>query len=112
MVLTYLKRAAKTPASAAEPARTVVADMLAKIDQRGEEGVRAYCRELDQWSGEIVMSQQAIEQQTQDVPIAVRRDIEWAIARVRDFAKAQRESIRDFQVELAPGLVAGQKLVP
>jgi sulfopropanediol 3-dehydrogenase len=31
---------------------------------------------------------------------------------VRDFAKAQRESIRDFQVELAPGLVAGQKLVP
>jgi sulfopropanediol 3-dehydrogenase len=112
MVLTYLKRAAKTPASAADSARKVVADMLAKIDQRGEEGVRAYSRELDQWSGDIVMSQQAIEQQTQDVPIAVRRDIEWAIARVRDFAKAQRESIRDFQVELAPGLVAGQKLVP
>jgi sulfopropanediol 3-dehydrogenase len=111
MALTYLKRAAKTPASAACSARKVVADMLAKIDQRGEEAVRAYSRELDQWSGDIVMSRQAIEQQAQDVPIAVRRDIEWAIARVRDFAMAQRESIRDFQVELAPGLVAGQKLV-
>jgi sulfopropanediol 3-dehydrogenase len=111
MALTYLKRAAKTPASAAGSARKVVADMLAKIDQRGEEAVRAYSRELDQWSGDIVMSRQAIEQQAQDVPIAVRRDIEWAIARVRDFAMAQRESIRDFQVELAPGLVAGQKLV-
>jgi sulfopropanediol 3-dehydrogenase len=58
------------------------------------------------------MSPQAIEQQVQDVPTTVRRDIEWAIARVRDFAVAQRASIRDFQVELAPGLVAGQKLVP
>ena len=32
--------------------------------------------------------------------------------RVRDFAGAQRESIKDFQVELTPGLIAGQKLVP
>jgi len=112
MALTYLKRAAKTPASVAEPARKVVADMLAQIGQRGEEAVRAYALELDRWSGDIVMSRQAIEQQVQDVPTTVRRDIEWAIARVRDFAMAQRESIRDFQVELAPGLVAGQKLGP
>jgi sulfopropanediol 3-dehydrogenase len=112
MALTYLKRAAKMPASVAEPARKVVADMLAQIGQRGEEAVRAYALELDRWSGDIVMSRQAIEQQVQDVPTTVRRDIEWAIARVRDFAMAQRESIRDFQVELAPGLVAGQKLVP
>lgn len=40
ITLTYLKRAAKT-ASTAEPARKVVADMLAKINQRGEEAVRA-----------------------------------------------------------------------
>ena len=112
MPLTYLKRAARTPASMSDAARTVVADMLAEIGQRGEEAVRAFALKLDRWSGDIVMSRQAIEQQAQDVPIAVRRDIEWAIARVRDFAVAQRESIRDFQVELAPGLVAGQKLVP
>jgi sulfopropanediol 3-dehydrogenase len=112
MAFTYLKRAAKMPASVAEPARKVVADMLAQIGQRGEEAVRAYALELDRWSGDIVMSRQAIEQQVQDVPTTVRRDIEWAIARVRDFAMAQRESIRDFQVELVPGLVAGQKLVP
>jgi sulfopropanediol 3-dehydrogenase len=112
MALTYLKRAAKTPASVTEPARQVVADMLAQIGQHGEEAVRGYALELDRWSGDIVMSRRAIEQQAQDVPTTVRRDIEWAIARVRDFAMAQRESIRDFQVELAPGLVAGQKLVP
>ncbi len=68
--------------------------MLAEIGQRGEEAVRAYALKLDRWSGDIVMSRQAIEQQTRDVPAAVRRDIEWATARVRDFATAQR---REYQ---------------
>ena len=112
MAVTYLKRAAKTPGSQTDSARKVVADMLAEIAQRGEEAVRAYALKLDRWSGEIVMSREAIERRTRDVPASVRRDIEWATARVRDFARAQRESIKDFQVELTPGLVAGQKLVP
>src|SRR4029078_11952723 len=86
--------------------------MLAEIARRKEEAVREYALKLDRWSGDIVMSREAIEQQVREVPTAVRRDIEWATGRVRDFAMAQRESIRDFQVELAPGLVAGQKLVP
>ena len=36
----------------------------------------------------------------------------FAIGQVRRFATAQRESMRDFSVELLPGLVAGQRLVP
>jgi sulfopropanediol 3-dehydrogenase len=31
---------------------------------------------------------------------------------VRRFAEAQRASVRDFEVEISPGVVAGQKLVP
>ena len=47
MPLTYLKRAARTPASMSDAARTVVADMLAEIGQRGEEAVRAFALKLD-----------------------------------------------------------------
>jgi|SRR5581483_2742256 len=112
MAVTYLKRAVKTPATETEAARKVVGQMLTEISRRGEEAVREYALKLDGWSGDIVMSGAEIAQQVRDVPSAVRRDIEWATARVRDFAIAQRESIRDFQVELAPGLVAGQRLVP
>jgi sulfopropanediol 3-dehydrogenase len=112
MAVTYLKKAAKTPASETESARKVVADMLAEIGLRREEAVREYALKLDRWSGDIVIPRKTIEQRIREVPLDVRRDVEWATARVRDFAMAQRGSIRDFQVELAPGLVAGQKLVP
>src|SRR5207249_989599 len=46
------------------------------------------------------------------VPLSVKRDIEFATAQVRQFAEAQMASIRDFSVELSPGLVAGQRLIP
>ena len=42
----------------------------------------------------------------------MRRDIDFAVDQVRRFALAQRDSVREFSVELIPGLVAGQKLVP
>jgi sulfopropanediol 3-dehydrogenase len=64
MAITYLKRAAKTLASETDSARKVVTEMLAEISQRGEEAVCAYALKLDRWSGDIVMSRQAIEQQT------------------------------------------------
>ena len=112
MTITYLKRAAKTPESETETARKVVAEMLAEIERRGEAAVRDYALKLDRWSGDIVVSPQEIERRTRDIPPAIRRDIEWATAQVRAFALAQRASIKDFQVELTPGLLAGQKLVP
>jgi sulfopropanediol 3-dehydrogenase len=39
-------------------------------------------------------------------------DIEFATERVRRFAQAQRESIREFTIEMQPGLTAGQRLIP
>ena len=42
----------------------------------------------------------------------MRSDIDFAVDQVRRFAQAQRESIRDFSIELLPGLMAGQRLVP
>jgi sulfopropanediol 3-dehydrogenase len=112
MSITYLKKAGKTPETETGTARKVVAEMLAEIGQRGEAAVRDYALKLDQWSGDILVSPQEVEQRTRDIPQAIKRDIEWATTQVRSFALAQRDSIKDFQVELAPGLVAGQRLVP
>src|SRR5207245_1074253 len=41
-----------------------------------------------------------------------KRDIEFATERVRRFALAQKASLREFETEVAPGLRAGQRLVP
>jgi sulfopropanediol 3-dehydrogenase len=111
-VATYLKRASKTPETESAHAREVVSAMLAEIDRNGEAAVRAYARDLDGWSGDIVVSAAEIERRTRDIPAGVRRDIEFATAQVRRFALAQRASLTEFSFEVCPGLVAGQRLLP
>jgi sulfopropanediol 3-dehydrogenase len=112
MTIEYLKRATKTPETESENARAVVSAMLAAIEAGGEQAVRDYAQKLDRWRGPIVLTAEEIERRAAEVPEAVRRDIEFATGRVRAFALAQRRSITDFSVELLPGLVAGQRLVP
>jgi sulfopropanediol 3-dehydrogenase len=112
MPIEYLKRATKTPETEQDNARAVVADMLAAIEAGGEQAVRDFAEKLDRWTGPIVLAADDIERRAAEVPEAVRRDIELATDQVRAFALAQRRSISDFSVELAPGLVAGQRLVP
>src|SRR6478672_3618733 len=112
MGVEYLKRAGKTPETETANAQAVVVEMLAAIRRGGEQAVRDYARTLDKWTGDIVVSEAEIEQRTRDIPAQVKGDIEFATAQVRRFALAQRESVRDFSVEMLPGMQAGQKLVP
>ena len=112
MAIEYLKRAGKTPETETGAARTVVADMLAEIERNGEAAVRDYARKLDGWHGEVLVDRTEIALRTAAIPDSVKRDIEFATDQVRRFAQAQRASIREFAVELQPGLIAGQRLVP
>ena len=108
----HLKKASKTPETESGVARKVVSEMLAAIEKRGEAAVREYAQNLDRWSGDIVVSPEEMERRTSAIPAQIKRDIEFATERVRRFAKAQRESLREFETEVAPGLKAGQRLVP
>ena len=112
MAIEYLKKAAKTPASESGEARKVVNEMLATIARDGEAAVREYARKLDGWSGDIVVSVDEIERRTRDIDASVKRDIEFATAQVRRFAQAQRDSMHEFSLEVQPGLIAGQRLIP
>ena len=112
MSITYLKRAAKTAETEAGNAQTVVTEMLTAIEAGGERTVREYAQKLDGWIGPIVVSPEEIDRCTSRVPQSVRSDIDFAVDQVRRFAQAQRESIRDFSIELLPGLTTGQHLVP
>ena len=53
-----------------------------------------------------------IERRTRDIDASVKRDIEFATAQVRRFAQAQRDSMHEFSLEVQPGLIAGQRLIP
>jgi len=112
MAITILKKATKTPESETDTARAVVSDMLAAIEAGGEQAVRDYALKLDKWDGPVVLDRDTIAATLRDVPQGVKDDIALAAERVSRFALAQRASVRDFSIEISPGLHLGQKLVP
>ena len=112
MAIEYLKRASKSPDTETGNARAVAAQMIERIEREREAAVLEYAASLDHWTGPIVVTPDEVERRVAPIPTDVRRDIDFATDRVRRFAQAQRESIREFSIEVDPGLVAGQRLVP
>ncbi|WP_088138908.1 histidinol dehydrogenase [Achromobacter xylosoxidans] len=112
MAVSKLKSASRQPQGNEAAAREVAAEMLANIKSGGEAAVRDYARRLDKWEGDILVGAGEMERRTASIPDGVKRDIEFAAGQVRRFAQAQMASVREFELELAPGLVAGQRLIP
>ena len=112
MSIHFLKKAAKTPETESSNAQQVVAEMLSNIEKNGESAVLEYAKTLDKWTGDVVLSSAEIDRIIADIPSQVKKDIDFAVKQVYDFAIAQKESIRDFSTELYPGVIAGQKVLP
>ncbi len=112
MAVDIIKKAMRTPSSGEDDTRRIVQEMLAEIEAGGEERARQYARDLDGWERDIVVSREEIDAAAKALPGQTREDIRFAHARVKAFAEAQRTSMGEFETELSPGLVAGQRLVP
>lgn len=112
MALTYLKKATKTSSSGEDETRQIVTDMLTEIEAGGEERARHYAEKLDGWSGDIVISRAEIAAAADKLSQRVKDDIRFAYDRVRGFAEKQRAALVDFEVEISPGMFAGQRQIP
>lgn len=112
MTTAYLKQAQGDADATGEALSLTVAAMLAELEAGGEAVARRMARDLDQWEGEIVVPPEAIEAACARVPQQLKDDIAYAHENIARFAQAQRDSIRETEVELRPGLVAGQRLIP
>lgn len=112
MTTLYIKKADKTPETETGTAQKVVHAMLAEIRANGESAVKKYAADLDQWHGPMLVTKEQIADNAKMVPEQVRQDIDFAIQQVSDFAHAQRRSLSEFEVELHPGVTAGQRVLP
>ncbi|MCF1709370.1 histidinol dehydrogenase [Tabrizicola sp. J26] len=108
----YLKKAYRTAETDQQDVRAAVAAILQGIADGGEEAARAYARDLDKWTGEIVVSEAARKAAADAVPERLKEDIRFSHANIRRFAEAQRATISDCVVEILPGLTAGQRQIP
>ncbi len=112
MTVRYLKRAGKTAATGEQDVRAAVQAILDEIEAGGEAKARDYAAKFDKWEGEIVVSREARDAAADRVPERLKQDIQFAYDQVRRFAEAQKDAIRDAEVELRPGLVAGHRNIP
>lgn len=92
--------------------RTAVADMLADIEKRGEEAVVELARKFDNWEGDFVLSDEKRQRLMDSVPQSVKDDIRFSHDQVRRFAEAQRDSLREFEIETEKGVKLGQRIIP
>jgi sulfopropanediol 3-dehydrogenase len=114
-MIRHLKRGQSAAAHAAADAqvRTTVEGILADIESRGDDAVRQYSRQFDQWDpADFTLSQTAIEAAVKQLSPREVEDIRFAQTQVRGFAQIQRDSMRDVEVETLPGVVLGHKHIP
>lgn len=112
MPVEYLKKAKLHSRSDASETRDIVKGILDEIETGGDATALEYAKKFDRYEGEVILSEAAIEAAVARVPAQLRRDIDFSHANVKKFAEAQKETLVDIEVEIVPGLVAGQKSIP
>ena len=99
--------------SAAKEVRDTVEATLADIETRGDEAVRELSIRFDKLDREDYrLSQREIDDCLSQLTKRDIADIEFAQKQVENFARHQRESIRDIEVETLPGVILGHKNIP
>ncbi|MEL7213015.1 MAG: histidinol dehydrogenase [Pseudomonadota bacterium] len=112
MTVTYLKKATSTSKSGHEDVRDRVEAMLNTIAEGGDDAAVDYNLKLDGWDGQTFVTPEQLAEATAKVPEQLKKDIQFAHANIKRFAEAQKASTDDFQTEVLPGLIAGQKQIP
>lgn len=106
----------KSAMGLAPEARADIADtvqiMLARLERGGAEVAQDYAQRLDGWAGPIVVTQDARETAARTLPDGLGLAITYAHENIQNFALAQRATLTEFETELRPGLIAGQKVRP
>ncbi len=93
--------------------RDTVARVIGDIRSRDDGAVREYTSKFDGWSPDnFRLGTDAIADIVATVPGEVLDDILTVHENVRVFARHQRDSLRDFEVETAPGIRLGQRSLP
>lgn len=109
----YLKRASGRTESGADAVRERVARMLDEIRREGEPAVRRYALQLDGHAPESFrVGEEELAAAGDRIDPEVRQAIDFAIDQVRNFARLQRETLLDLEVEARPGVVLGHRHLP
>ena len=117
MAPTYLKRKQVNEGGdgikSNEGVASIVKGVIDDIRINGDAAVRSYSERFDKWTPEsFKLSPEDIEAVLKRVPEQTINDIKEVQNNVRTFAEAQKDSLREFELEIQPGVFLGQKNKP
>lgn len=93
--------------------RETVENILADIEARGDAAVRELSFKFDKLERDhFRLSEQEIEACLSQLTKRDLNDIRFAQTQVENFARHQRNSIQDIEVETLPGVILGHKNIP
>ena len=108
----YLKKASFTAHTDASNVHQTVQNILSEIEEGGDQKALEYAAKFDKYEGNILLDQEEIKKAATLVPEKVKKDIIFAHDNVKRFAEAQLSTMQDVELEVVPGLIAGQKSIP
>lgn len=112
MARDYLKKAEKTAMTDASDVREIVQKILSDIEAGGDAAALEYAAKFDKYEGSVILSAEEIEKASSQVSQKLKDDIAFAHDNVRRFAEIQKSTLTDVELEIVPGLIAGQKAIP
>ena len=115
MAVVHLKSGKPEAARTEDDARVraTVEGILADIGRRGDAAVRDLSRQFDGYDpAAFRLTPSEIAAAMQKVSARDMEDIRFAQAQIRRFAKAQRASMTDIEVETLPGVILGHRHIP
>ncbi|AQZ54464.1 histidinol dehydrogenase [Martelella mediterranea] len=115
MTITHIKRGKPETERSDDDlkVRSTVEGILKDIEQRGDAVVRELSEKFDNYTPSAFrLTSSEIEALMNRVSTRDMEDIKFAQAQVRNFAQAQRDSMRDIEVETMPGVILGHRNLP
>jgi sulfopropanediol 3-dehydrogenase len=104
---------AETKAENSTQVRNTVEGILGDIAARGGGAVREYSAKFDQWSPpQFRLTADEIADCVRSIPSSTIEDIKFAQTQIRNFALAQRDCLKDLEIETLPGVVLGHRNLP
>ena len=112
MARQYLKKATLTSTSDASEVHETVKSILDEIEADGDLKALEYAAKFDSYEGNVLLTKDEVEAACALVPEKLKKDIRFAHDNVKRFAETQKSTLLDVELEVVPGMVAGQKAIP
>lgn len=93
--------------------QSTISEILLDVKNNGDAALKKYTKRFDNLDlDDFKVSEEEIIQAKNELSSSLLDDIQYSVNRITEFAKAQKETLIEFEKEMIPGLTLGQKVIP